>query len=161
MGETHAHTGEYQLDEYDTTAEMTSEKNDIIVDKDDNQSEVETDQNHTYVEILSFGQENAPDPYSTNYWEGFLGENEFDEIAANADHAKSWKGISVEHLSNVWHIDLESAQNTMIIKINIGLMKDNNKLTSDFGTGDRMLRYKSISEFFFMYTLFATKKSGK
>ena len=33
------------------TLDMTSDENDTILDKYDNQSELETDQNHTYVGI--------------------------------------------------------------------------------------------------------------
>ena len=45
---------------------MTSDYNDKIVDTENDQSEVETYHNHTYVEILTFGLENAPYPSSTN-----------------------------------------------------------------------------------------------
>ena len=63
------HTGKYMWDEDDTTVEITSYENDKIVDTYDNQSEVETDNNHTYVDISEFGLENASDPSSTNEWE--------------------------------------------------------------------------------------------
>ena len=46
--------------------EMTSYDNYEIVDTDSNKSEVEMDQNHTYVEIYVFEMDNAPDPSSTN-----------------------------------------------------------------------------------------------
>ena len=42
---------------------MMSDDNDTIVDTDYDQSEAETDHNHTYVDIMAFGLENAPDPY--------------------------------------------------------------------------------------------------
>jgi hypothetical protein len=38
---------------------------------------------------------------------------------------------------------------------------DDPKLSRNYGTNDRMLRYKRISEYFFMDTFFATKKAGK
>ena len=53
---------------------MTSDKNDTIVDKDGDKSEVDMDQNNNYVYISEFGLENAPHLYYTNDWEGFVGE---------------------------------------------------------------------------------------
>ena len=58
--------GKYLWNWYETTTEMTSDDNCKIVYKDAYQSEVETDQNHTYVEISEFGLENTPDTSSTN-----------------------------------------------------------------------------------------------
>ena len=48
------------------TLDMTSDENDKILYKEDNQSELETDQNHTYMEILAFGLDNTPYLSSTN-----------------------------------------------------------------------------------------------
>ena len=101
------HTEEYMWDEDDTTVEITSYENDKIVDTYDNQSEVETDNNHTYTEISEFGLKNAPYPPSTNEWEEFIRELDFDKIAARSAHAKPQKVISAEKLSKVWQIDLE------------------------------------------------------
>ena len=42
-----------------------------------------------------------------------------------------------------------------------GVRTDNPKLTRNFGTQNRILRYKRIIIFFFMYTLFAMNKAGK
>ena len=47
IGANHEHTGNYLWDDDETTVKMTSDDNDTIVDKYYNQSEVETDQNHT------------------------------------------------------------------------------------------------------------------
>jgi hypothetical protein len=38
---------------------------------------------------------------------------------------------------------------------------DNPKLSRNYGTNDRMLRYKRMHEHFFTDTFFATKKAGK
>ena len=40
--------------------------------------------------------ENAPYPYSTNEWEKFVGEGDFDKIAASTAHDKHRKWISVK-----------------------------------------------------------------
>ena len=78
-------------DNNDTTTEMTSYKNDTIVDTDVNQSEVETDQNHTYVDISAFELENTLYPYSTNEWKEFIGDLDFDDIVTNVANAKPQK----------------------------------------------------------------------
>ena len=104
---------------------MTSDVNGTTIDIDDNNSEVQTDKNYYYVDIFAFGLENAAYSSSTDEWEEFVGELEFDEITASASHAKRWKLISTEHLSKVWHIDTESAQQ----KINVTTQRG-------VGTGD-------------------------
>ena len=80
---------------------------------------------------------------------------------ASAAHAKLHKVISAEQLSKVWRIDLYSSQNTLNVTTQIEATTDNPKLTRNFVAGDRMLRYKRISKFFFMDTFFETKKAGK
>ena len=47
---------------------------------------METDHNYTYMEISEFGLDNAQCQYSTNDWEEFVGELDFDEITASVDH---------------------------------------------------------------------------
>ena len=89
--------------------EMTSYDNDKILDTYEENSELATDHNHKYVDIQTFGLENAPYLYYTNEWDGFVGDLDFDETLASASHATPQKGISVEHLSKVWRIDLQSA----------------------------------------------------
>ena len=79
------------------------------------------------MEILAFAMENAQDPYSTNEWEEFIGDNEFDEIVASAAHAKSQKGISAEHFSKLWSTDLESSQKTLNVITQRGVRNENYK----------------------------------
>ena len=103
--------------------------------------------------------ENTTAPYYTNEWEEFLGWLEFDFIAASEAHAKPWKEISAENLSNKWHINLESTQYKLNVKNKRGLRTDNIKLPRNFRTVDRMLIYKRIRNVLFMDTFFATNKS--
>ena len=114
---------------------------------------METYKNHTFVEITAFGIENAPYTSYTNEHKDFLGDINFYEIAASTAHAKPRKGIPVEHLSKIWRIDLELAQNTLIVKTQRGVRTDKLKLTRNFDTGDRMLRYKHIRNFLCGYFL--------
>ena len=55
---------------------------------------------------------------------------------------------------------MESAQKTLNVTTQRGVRTDNTKITRNFGTGDRMLKYKRINECFFTDTLFLTKKAG-
>ena len=98
-------------------------------------------------DILAFRLEDAPYPSSTNQWEDLLRELDFDEIAASTAHAKPPKGVSTEHLSKVWCINIYSDQKTVNITTQRGERTDNIKLTRKFGTGDKMLRYNCISKF--------------
>ena len=110
---THARTWKYLWYEDGTTAEMTSDNNDTIVDTDDNHYEVKADQNHNCVGFLAFEMKNTQDSYYTNECEELLGEIELDDIVACAALAKPRKLISAEHLRKVWHINLESGQKTL------------------------------------------------
>ena len=101
IGATHAHTGKYLWDEYFTTVQTNSDYNYTIIDTYYYKSEVQTYHNHNYVEILESGLQHAPDPSSTNEWKEFVGEPEFDEIAASATPAKHQKGIYAEQLIKV------------------------------------------------------------
>ena len=89
------------------------------------------------------------------------GEIDLDKIMISATHADKEKGIDAEHLSKVWRIDLKLAERTLDITSQHSKRTDNPTLSRNYGTNDRMLRYKRIHEYFFMDTFFATKKAGK
>jgi hypothetical protein len=85
-----------------------------------------------------------------------------DDFMASAAHASpSRGGVTSEHLSKVWRIDLETAERTMEITSQIGRRKDDPNLSRNYATNDRMLRYRRIQDYFFMDTFFATKNHGK
>ena len=89
------------------------------------------------------------------------GEIDLDTIFVSATHAGRPKGIDAAHLSKVWRIDLDAAKRTLEITSQASKRSDDPTLSRNYGTNDRMLRYKRISEYFFMDTFFATKKAGK
>jgi hypothetical protein len=89
------------------------------------------------------------------------GEIDLDEIMASATHARATRDISPEHLSKVWRIDLESAKRTIDKTSQHCARTPANDLSRNYPTGDRMLRYKRIGQYFFMDTFFATSKAGK
>ena len=76
---------------------------------------------------------------------------------SSAAHAKLRKVIYTEHLIKVLRTNMESFQKILNVKTHKGVRTDNPKLTSNFGTGDKMLRYKRIRFFFFMDTFLCDK----
>ncbi len=89
------------------------------------------------------------------------GEIDLDEIMVSAAHAGISKGVDPTHLSKIWRIDLKTAERTLEVVTQGSKRTDDPKLSRNYGTNDRMLRYKRIAEYFFMDTFFATKKAGK
>ena len=84
-----------------------------------------------------------------------------DDVFASAAHARPRRDVTPEMLSKLWRIDLDTAKRTLDATTINRSYKQNDTLPRNFGTGDRMLRYRRISEHFFMDTFFATKKAGK
>jgi hypothetical protein len=89
------------------------------------------------------------------------GEIDLDEILVSAAHAGRSKGVDPAHLSKIWKIDLKTAERTLNIVSQNSKRTDDPTLSINDGTGDRMLRYKRIADYFYMDTFFATKKAGK
>ena len=89
------------------------------------------------------------------------GEIDLDEILCSSTHAAPSKGTQAAHLAKIWRIDLEAARRTLEITSQHGKRTDDPKLSRNYGTNDRMLRYKRINQYFFMDTFFSTKKAGK
>jgi hypothetical protein len=99
--------------------------------------------------------------YDSIYEESLRGELDLDDIMLSAAHAGRSKGINAEQLSKTWRINLETAARTLDVTSQKSTRKDNPTLSRNYGTNDRMLRYKRLNEYFFMDTFFATKKAGK
>lgn len=87
---------------------------------------------------------------------------DLDDFMVSATFAKERStGVDAEHLAKVWRIDLDSAKRTLGITSQRSTRTENPELSRNYGTNDRMLRYRRINEHFFMDTFFATKKAGK
>ena len=84
-----------------------------------------------------------------------------DDIMVIAAHAVRPKGIDTYHLSKIWRIHLDSAKRTLEVTSHHSTRSDNHTLCRNYGTNDRMLRYKIIKGHFFMYTFFSTNTRGK
>ena len=69
------------------------------------------------------------------------------------------KGVSPEHLSKIWSIDLETAKKTIDITTQYLKHEGSDHLSRRYPTNDRMLRYKRIRTHFFMDTFHVTSKA--
>ena len=88
-------------------------------------------------------------------------EAEIDECMAAATAAFA-SGVTPEHLSKVWRISHDEAKRTLDTTSHMSVRPNHDtNLSRNYGTNDRMLRYKRIHELFYMDTFFATKKGGK
>ena len=63
---------------------------------------------------------------------------------ASAVHTEKPKGVSAELLENIWRIDPETAKRTIRTKTQLNRQDINSELTRNFGTNNRMLRYRII-----------------
>ena len=88
-------------------------------------------------------------------------ESLLDSFMASANTAGKPRGVDAKHLSKIWRISYEEAKQTIETTTQTSVRRDDPTLSRNYGTNDRMLRYKRIKEYFFMDTFFATKKGGK
>ena len=89
------------------------------------------------------------------------GEIDLDDIMVSAMHAGKRQGVKPEHLAKIWRIYVDAAKKTLDQTSQNSVRTEDPKLARNYGTNDRMLCYKRISEYFFMDTFFATKKAKK
>ena len=109
--------------------------------------------------------ESDDDATITEWYQNLLGDMDIDLddfiSSVGATTASNPTGETGKHLSTVWHIDTKTAKKTLDVTTQLLRQSDDPTLSRNFSTGDRMLRYKRIDQYFFMYTLFAHKKKGK
>jgi hypothetical protein len=106
---------------------------------------------------------NMSDEQINQLWDDMIeaasvGVIDMDEVMAAT--ASSMRGVSSDHLSKVWRISIEEADDTIKITSQSKIHSADPQLAKNYGTNDRMLRYKHINEYFFMDTFLATKKGG-
>ena len=87
--------------------------------------------------------------------------HDLDQFFVSGVEATGTKGVGARHLSKVWQISHEDAQWMLDITSQHGNRLVDPQLSKNYGTNDRMLRYKRIKEYFYMDTFFSTKKGGK
>ena len=93
-------------------------------------------------------------------WDFDAIESELDDYMAAALSSIE-QGVSPDHLAKVWRISYDDAKRTLDNTSQLSVRPIDPILAKNYGTNDRMLRYKRIKEWFFMDTFFATKKGGK
>jgi hypothetical protein len=82
------------------------------------------------------------------------------DYVIGATHAAPPKGIGPKELAKVFRIDLPTAKRTLNQTTQRCKRVKDPTLNRRYSSNDRMLRYKHISEFFYMDTFYATKKAG-
>eukprot|EP00957_Ditylum_brightwellii_P056167 4258149-Ditylum_brightwellii.AAC.1 len=80
---------------------------------------------------------------------------------ASATHARQSRGVDAEHLSKVWQINIETARQAIGTATQHNTTTEHPTLSRNYGTNNRMLRYKHIKEYFYMDMFFATSTVGK
>ena len=91
-----------------------------------------------------------------------LSEEDLDRVFSAARmEANKGRGVNPEHLSKIWRISHEDAKRTIKTTSQYKIRTQDPKLSRNYGTGDRSLRYTRINTHFFMDTFFASKKKGK
>ena len=82
------------------------------------------------------------------------------EFFSHVTNASRPHGVTPEHLSKIWRISQEDARRTINTTTQTSVRTQDPTLSCNYGTNDRMLRYRRIQDYFFMDTFFATKKGG-
>jgi hypothetical protein len=84
--------------------------------------------------------------------EATQGEIDLDEVMLSTTHVGKTRGVDATHLSKMWRIDLKMAGRTLEVTSKSSKRMDIPTLARYYGTNGTMLRYKRISEYFFMDT---------
>jgi hypothetical protein len=157
---------------------------DVLMSNDPVTEEPITDEVYTFAEALSrkaeesnfkmsIGSTYAPDltllaVTSDDEWSDDQSEepeeseeDQWDDMEDVIDSARFASGVSPEHLSKIWRISHEEAQRTLENTSHLLQKTTSPELSRNYGTNDRMLRYRQIKNYFYMDTFFATKKGGK
>jgi len=78
----------------------------------------------------------------------------------SSTYAKPREGLDAQHLSKVGVLTSQRQEEPWRSPPSTRFKTDDQKLARNYGTNDRMLRYKRIHRYFFMDTFFASKKHG-
>ena len=114
---------------------------DIAVETVESKEDTETDDNDDSDNSSMSDTESESETESIH----FSDEEALDAFMVSAAHAGKPKGVSAEHLSKIWRIDLESAKNTLKVTTQGCNRTVDPAFTRNYSTNDRMLRYKQIN----------------
>ena len=87
-------------------------------------------------------------------------QEKVEEFFSHVTNASRPHGVTLEHLSKIWGISPEDTRRTIDTTTQTSVRTQDPTLSRNYGTGDCMLRYQCIQDYFFMDTFFATKKGG-
>jgi hypothetical protein len=90
-----------------------------------------------------------------------MGQLDLDEYMLSSTEFTATRGVSAEHLSKVWRIDMPTATRTLDVMSQRCVRAQGDHLNRNYSTNDRMLRYRRIDQIFCMDTFFATKKESR
>ena len=68
------------------------------------------------------------------------GDHDPDDIFVSSAHDERNQGIKSEHISKVCRIDIDQSKDIIGITTQKSVINDNPKLSSNYGTNDRMLQ---------------------
>ena len=88
-------------------------------------------------------------------------QEQVEEFFSHATNASRPHGVTPKHLSNIWRISTEDARRTIDTTTQTSVQTQDPTLSHNYSTNDCMLRYQCIQDYFFIDTLFATKKGGQ
>ena len=91
---------------------------------------------------------------------GLESEEDMDAFFVSSVHGGPEVGVDARHLSEVWWISHENTKRTIDATTQHGTYNTNPAMNQNYTTNDWMLRYRRITQYFFMDTFFATKKGG-
>ena len=91
----------------------------------------------------------------------FAHANESKSMKIGAVHADKGRGVSPDDLAKVFRIDRQTAKSTLKVTTQRLKRSKHPTLNRRFNSNDRMLRYRHLREYFYMDTMFASKKFGK
>ena len=84
-----------------------------------------------------------------------------DIMAAAATARRPLSSLTPERLSKIWRISEDDARRTLNTTTQRSVRREDTTIARNYGTNDRMLRYKRLNNYFFMDTFFATSKIHK
>ena len=91
---------------------------------------------------------------------GLGSEEDMDAFFVSAVHGGPEVSIDARHLLKVWQISYEDTKHTIDATTQHGTHHPNPIMNQNYTTNDWMLQYRTINQYFFMDTFFATKKGG-
>ena len=85
--------------------------------------------------------------------DGLGNEDDMNTFFSSGVHGGPEVGVDARHLSKVWRISYEDAKRTNNATTQYGMHMPNPVMNQNYTTNDRMLRYRRITQYFFMYLL--------